>query len=107
MNAEYVERNRSLIRLSATFYPALHALIGIMFVLVFFIGGRRIVAGTMSLGDFVAFQFYLTRMIWPLIALGWVINLFQRGMASMRRLNDIWSVESGAAAASAAESGRP
>jgi ATP-binding cassette subfamily B protein len=91
MNAEYVERNRSLIRLSATFYPALHALIGIMFVLVFFIGGRRIVAGTMSLGDFVAFQFYLSRMIWPLIALGWVINLFQRGMASMRRLNDIWS----------------
>jgi len=103
MNAEYVERNRSLIRLSATFYPALHALIGIMFVLVFFIGGRRIVAGTMSLGDFVAFQFYLSRMIWPLIALGWVINLFQRGMASMRRLNDIWSVESGAAGSQPAE----
>ena len=93
MNHEYVERNRSLIRVTATFYPALHALIGIMFVFVFFFGSRKIVAGTMSLGDFVAFQFYLGRMIWPLIALGWVMNLFQRGMASMKRLHDVWIVE--------------
>ena len=92
MNHEFVERNRSLIRLSATFYPALHALIGIMFVFVFFMGSRKIIAGTMSLGAFVAFQFYLGRMIWPLIALGWVINLFQRGMASMKRLTEIWNV---------------
>lgn len=91
MNHEYVERNRSLIRLTATFYPALHALIGVMFVFVFFVGTRKIIAGTMTLGSFVAFQFYLGRMIWPLIALGWVINLFQRGMASMKRLHEIWS----------------
>ncbi|HUP61663.1 MAG TPA: ABC transporter ATP-binding protein [Thermoanaerobaculia bacterium] len=93
MNREYVERNRSLIRLTATFYPALHALIGVMFVVVFFLGGRKIVAGTMTLGAFVAFQFYLGRMIWPLIALGWVMNLFQRGMASMKRLHEVWSAE--------------
>jgi ATP-binding cassette, subfamily B, multidrug efflux pump len=92
MNHEYVERNRSLIRLTATFYPALHALIGVMFVIIFFMGSHRIVDGTLSLGSFVAFQFYLGRMIWPLIALGWVINLFQRGMASMKRLSEIWSV---------------
>ena len=92
MNREFVERNRSLIRLTATFYPALHMLIGIMFVVVFFLGSRKIVGGTMTLGSFVAFQFYLGRMIWPLIALGWVMNLFQRGMASMKRLHDIWSV---------------
>lgn len=92
MNREYVDRNRKLIRLTATFYPALHAFIGLMFVLVFFLGTRKIIAGTMSLGSFVAFQFYLGRMVWPLIALGWVINLFQRGMASMKRLHDIWSV---------------
>ena len=102
MNHEFVERNRSLIRLTATFYPALHMFIGLMYVLVFFIGGRRIVAGTMTLGDFVAFQFYLARMIWPLIALGWVMNLFQRGMASMRRLHEIWSVEPGVVHASGA-----
>jgi ATP-binding cassette, subfamily B, multidrug efflux pump len=57
MNREYVDRNRALIRLTATFYPALHAFIGLMFVLVFFLGTRKIVAGTMTLGSFVAFQF--------------------------------------------------
>ncbi|HJW93829.1 MAG TPA: ABC transporter ATP-binding protein, partial [Thermoanaerobaculia bacterium] len=93
MNRQYVERNRSLIRLTATFYPALHALIGVMFVLIFFLGSRRILDHTMTIGSFVAFQFYLGRMIWPLIALGWVINLFQRGMASMQRLHEVWSVE--------------
>jgi ATP-binding cassette subfamily B multidrug efflux pump len=103
MNHEYVERNRSLIRLTSTFYPALHALVGIMFVFVFFIGSRKLIGGTMTLGDFVAFQFYLGRMIWPLIALGWVINLFQRGMASMRRLHEIWSVEPNADAGGASE----
>ena len=91
MNRRYVDLNRSLIRLTATFYPALHALIGVMFVFVFFVGSRKILAGSMTLGAFVAFQFYLGRMIWPLIALGWVINLFQRGMASMKRLHEVWS----------------
>ena len=93
LNREYVEKNRKLIRLTATFYPSLHALIGVMFVIVFYVGGHKIVAGTMTLGAFVAFQFYLGRMIWPLIALGWVINLIQRGMASMKRLHEVWSVE--------------
>lgn len=93
MNHEYVERNRSLIRLTATFYPALHAVIGAMFVLIFFLGTRRIVRGEMSIGSFVAFQFYLGRMVWPLIALGWVMNLFQRGLASMKRLHEIWMVD--------------
>jgi ATP-binding cassette subfamily B protein len=93
MNHEFVERNRSLIRLTATFYPSLHALIGVMFVFIFFFGSRKMIAGTLSLGSFVAFQFYLGRMIWPLIALGWVMNLFQRGMASMKRLHEIWTAE--------------
>lgn len=93
MNREYVERNRTLIRLTATFYPLLHGIIGIMFGIVFFMGSHRMISGTMSIGSFVAFQFYLGRMIWPLIALGWVINLFQRGMASMVRLHEVWSVE--------------
>src|SRR5438105_4532682 len=92
MNREYVERNRSLIRLTATFYPALHGVIGIMFGVVFFMGSRRMIGGHMTIGSFVAFQFYLGRMIWPLIALGWVINLFQRGMASMLRLDEVWRV---------------
>lgn len=101
MNREYVERNRALIRLTATYYPSLHTLIGLMFVIVFFVGSRKMIAGTLTIGAFVAFQFYLGRMIWPLIALGWVMNLFQRGMASMKRLHEIWSVEPNADAAGA------
>jgi len=93
MNREYVERNRSLIKLTATFYPALHGVIGLMFGVVFFMGSRRMIAHAMTIGHFVAFQFYLGRMIWPLIALGWVINLFQRGMASMVRLDEVWRVQ--------------
>ncbi|HEX7421646.1 MAG TPA: ABC transporter ATP-binding protein [Thermoanaerobaculia bacterium] len=95
MNREYVDRNRSVIKLSATFYPMLHGLIGVMFVIIFFMGSRRIISGHLSIGAFVAFQFYLGRMIWPLIAFGWVINLFQRGMASMLRLHEVWVVEPG------------
>ena len=109
MNREYVDRNRSLIRLTATFYPMLHALIGIGFVVVFFLGTRRVISGRLTIGEFVAFQFYLGRMVWPLIALGWVINLFQRGMASMKRLHEVWSVEPevNGAAASAGPSYSP
>src|SRR5205085_707366 len=99
MNREYVELNRSLIRLTATFYPMLHGIIGIMFAIVFFLGSRKMIAGTMTIGSFVAFQFYLGRMIWPLIALGWVINLIQRGMASMIRLHEVWVVQPDADAA--------
>lgn len=92
MNREYVEKNRSLIRITAFFYPILHTVIGALFILIFYLGSRRILAGQMSVGEFVAFQLYLARMVWPLIAIGWVINLFQRGMASMKRLHEIWSV---------------
>jgi ATP-binding cassette subfamily B protein len=91
-NREYVERNRSLIKLTATFHPLLHSLIGVGFVVIFFLGSRKMIAGTMSIGAFVAFQFYLGRMVWPLIAIGWVINLIQRGMASMTRLTEVWNI---------------
>jgi ATP-binding cassette subfamily B multidrug efflux pump len=93
MNHEFVELNRSLIRLNAAFHPTLHTLVGVVFVYIFYAGSLKIMAGTMTIGSFVAFQFYLGRMIWPLIAIGWVINLFQRGMASMKRLHEVWSVD--------------
>jgi ATP-binding cassette subfamily B multidrug efflux pump len=93
MNREYVGRNRALIRLTATFYPGLHAMIGLMFGVIFYVGSRKMIHGQMLIGSFVAFQLYLGRMVWPLIALGWVTNLFQRGMASMVRLHEVWSVE--------------
>src|SRR5437764_8892370 len=94
-NREYVERNRSLIKLTATFHPLLHSLIGVGFVVIFFLGSRKMISGTMTIGAFVAFQFYLGRMVWPLIALGWLINLVQRAMASMARLTEVWSIDGG------------
>ncbi len=93
MNREFVERNRTLIKLTATFYPGLHAMIGLLFGLIFYLGSREMIRGTLSIGSFIAFQLYLGRMVWPLIALGWVTNLFQRGMASMVRLHEVWSVQ--------------
>lgn len=102
MNHGFVELNRSLIRLNAAFHPTLHALVGILFIFVFYAGGRKLIGGTMTIGAFVAFQFYLGRMIWPLIAVGWVINLFQRGMASMKRLHEVWSVDPGPSGSSEA-----
>ena len=93
MNREYVDRNRTVIRLTALFYPGLHAMLGIIFGVVFFIGSRQMIRGTLSIGSFIAFQLYLGRMVWPLIALGWVTNLFQRGMASMVRLHEVWTIE--------------
>ena len=107
MNHEFVERNRSLIKLTATFYPALHGVIGIMFGIVFFMGSRKMIAGAMNIGSFVAFQFYLGRMIWPLIAFGWVINLVQRGMASMVRLDEVLRVEAPASAGLPTKVGAP
>ncbi len=93
MNREYVGHNRTVIKLTAMFYPGLHAMIGILFCLIFFIGSRNMIRGTLSIGSFIAFQLYLGRMVWPLIALGWVTNLFQRGMASMVRLHEVWSIQ--------------
>ena len=93
MNREYVGRNRTVIKLTAMFYPGLHAMIGILFGLIFYLGSRNMIRGTLSIGSFIAFQLYLGRMVWPLIALGWVTNLFQRGMASMLRLHEVWSIQ--------------
>ncbi|MEJ2186548.1 MAG: ABC transporter ATP-binding protein [Gemmatimonadota bacterium] len=93
LNQEYLERNMALARASGIFRPALTLLTGIGMVVVFWFGGRLVVAGQVSVGNFVAFTFYLGMLTWPMIALGWVINLFQRGAASMRRLNLILGTE--------------
>src|ERR1051325_7706133 len=65
-------------------------MIGMAVVVVIWVGGRQVIQGTISLGDFVAFTVYLARLTWPMIALGWVVNLLERGRASMQRLNYIF-----------------
>ena len=86
-NDDYRARNMALVRTSGAFHPLLSLLSGIAMVLVLGLGSVEVMAGGITLGDFVAFSMYLTMLVWPMIALGWVVNLFQRGEASMGRLN--------------------
>jgi ATP-binding cassette, subfamily B, multidrug efflux pump len=89
LNREYLDRNMALARTSAVFHPLLSILTGLGLLAVLWFGGRQAMVGQISTGDFVAFIFYLAMLTWPMIALGWVINLFQRGAASMGRINRI------------------
>jgi len=88
-NREYVSRNIKLIRTWSMFMPSLQALIGTSFLIVLWQGGHQLLRGQISLGALIAFNGYLTVLVWPMIALGWVTNIFQRGAASMGRLNYI------------------
>ena len=95
LNEEYVRRSASLIRLWGIFYPMMSALIGLSAVALLWYGGRMVVVGQLSLGEFVAFLSYLAILTWPTIAAGWVINIFQRGAASMERILRILQTEPG------------
>jgi len=89
MNRALVEKNQELIRVQSVFYPTMEMMIGMAVVIVLWFGGRLVIQRAISLGDFVAFTMYLARLTWPMIALGWVVNLLERGRASMERLNYI------------------
>jgi ATP-binding cassette, subfamily B, multidrug efflux pump len=88
-NRDYVAKNVLLIRTWSMFMPSLTAMIGTTFLIVLWQGGYRFLHGQMSLGSLVTFNTYLNFLVWPMIALGWVTNIFQRGAASMGRLNYI------------------
>jgi ATP-binding cassette subfamily B protein len=89
LNREYLKKNLALIGTSGLLNPALTFLSGLAALLALYFGGRLVVAQRITLGQFVAFTVYLGMMNWPMVALGWVINLFQRGLASYRRLLEI------------------
>jgi len=88
-NREYVSRNIRLIRTWSMFMPSLTALSGTSFLVLLWQGGHQLLRGQISLGALIAFNGYLAVLVWPMIALGWVTNIFQRGAASMGRLNFI------------------
>ena len=89
LSDEYLRRNVDLAKVSGLFHPLLTLISGLAIVLAFLIGGRMAMRGEISIGDFVAFSLYLGALTWPMIALGWVINLFQRGAASMARIKRV------------------
>jgi ATP-binding cassette subfamily B protein len=88
-NDEYVARNRALIGIQGLFFPSLTFLLGIAAMLVLWLGAREVIAGRLTLGQFVAFNAYLSMLSWPMIAFGWVTNMIQRGMASWERLLEV------------------
>lgn len=92
-NEDYRSRNMRLVISTGAFRPLLMLLAGISMVVVTWLGGLEVIAGRITVGDFVAFTFYLTLLVWPMIALGWVVNLYQRGAASMGRINRILDTE--------------
>ncbi|HEX4784212.1 MAG TPA: ABC transporter ATP-binding protein, partial [Candidatus Sulfotelmatobacter sp.] len=115
-NQEYIRRSLKLVRLMGMLWPTLELMLGCAVVLVLWLGGREVIhglarvtlvsnlgnshpairttlslSGSMSVGQFVAFSTYMMQLTWPIIALGWVINIFQRGTASLIRINEIMS----------------
>ena len=89
LNRQYIAQNLRLVRLQGLFQPLLEALIGVTFLVVLWVGGRQVIAGRISVGSFVMFNTYMGMLVWPMIALGWVVNLMQRGSASLMRINEI------------------
>ena len=87
LNEEYVRRNMGLASVQGAFRPLFTFLGGLSAVVVLMVGGQLVIGGSVSVAAFVAFGVYLAMLVWPLIALGWVVNLVQRGAASMGRIN--------------------
>jgi ATP-binding cassette subfamily B multidrug efflux pump len=92
-NQALKERNMDLIKVQSVFFPSMQFTIGFATVVVLWFGGRQVIGGTISVGNFVTFTMYLSMLAFPMIAVGWVMNLFQRGRASMDRLNFILDTE--------------
>ena len=89
-NFQYLQMNKQLVKVWGILYPMVELLAGIGVLIVLWFGGRQVILGRLTLGEFVAFNSYLAMLIWPSIALGWVVNITQRGAASMSRLNEVF-----------------
>lgn len=93
MNQLYVEKNKGLIWISSFLWPALALLFAASFLLIMVVGGEHVLSGKITIGTFAAFNVYLMYLIWPIIALGWVTNIIQRGLASLGRLWTIFAAQ--------------
>lgn len=89
-NRAYLARSLALARLNALYFPLLQLLVAVGFAVVLWVGGRLILAGKLTVPRFVEFNLYMMELVWPAIALGWVVNLWQRGSASWNRMAEVW-----------------
>jgi ATP-binding cassette subfamily B protein len=88
-NQEYIGRSLLLVRLMAMLWPTLEFVLGISLVISLLVGGHEVVAHRISVGMFAEFMVYMVQLTWPMIAIGWVVNLFQRGTASVIRIDEL------------------
>jgi ATP-binding cassette, subfamily B, multidrug efflux pump len=92
-NTEYIRRALRLVRLMGMLWPTLEFMLGISLVVVLLVGGHEVISHRISVGAFVAFTTYMMMLTWPVIALGWVVNLVQRGTASVQRIHELLIAE--------------
>ncbi|MGE5109708.1 MAG: ABC transporter ATP-binding protein [Acidobacteriaceae bacterium] len=92
-NTEYINRSLKLVRLMGMLWPTLETMLGVAIAIVLWVGGSEVLQGRITAGDFTAYLVYMFQLTWPIIALGWVINIFQRGTASMGRIAQIMQVQ--------------
>ena len=93
LNREYIARALRLVQLMGMLWPTLEFMLGISMVITLLVGGHLVVEHRITVGDFVAFNTYMIQLIWPIIAVGWVINIFQRGTASVKRIHELLMAE--------------
>jgi ATP-binding cassette, subfamily B, multidrug efflux pump len=88
-NVEYIKRSLHLVRLMAMLWPTLEFVLGLSLMITLLVGGHEVVSHRISVGQFTAFNVYMVQLTWPMIAVGWVVNLFQRGTASIVRIDEL------------------
>jgi ATP-binding cassette subfamily B multidrug efflux pump len=88
-NLEYIKRSLHLVRLMAMLWPTLEFVLGLSLMITLLVGGHEVVAHHISVGQFTSFNVYMVQLTWPMIAVGWVVNLFQRGTASIVRIDEL------------------
>jgi len=89
LNRQYISRAQGLVQLMGMLWPTLEFILGIAMIITLLVGGHEVVAHRITPGEFVAFNTYMILLIWPIIAVGWVVNLFQRGTASVKRIDEL------------------
>ncbi|MGA8742172.1 MAG: ABC transporter ATP-binding protein [Terracidiphilus sp.] len=95
LNRQYITRAQGLVQLMGMLWPTLEFILGIAMIITLLVGGHEVIAHRISPGDFVAFNTYMILLIWPIIAVGWVVNLFQRGTASIARIDELLRAKPG------------
>ncbi len=93
LNREYIARALRLVQLMGMLWPTLEFVLGVSMIITLLVGGHQVLAHRITVGDFVAFNTYMILLIWPIIAVGWVINIFQRGTASVKRIQELLDAE--------------